>query len=130
MKRFLPPHDEPAVLSELIPDRKLAKIVPGSPHRSTLRRWMERGVLVTCDDGTHARLLLPHRKAGQTLLSSVAWYLAWIKEQTRLRELALARGSEGLPAKQARTRESKPVSTNPQAQPEILTRYGLSSKER
>lgn len=127
MDRYLPPHDELLDPSELLTAKEFVDCLNGHQHLSTVRRWTERGVLVTREDGTKARLILPHRKAGQTLLFSVAWYLSWIKEQTRLRELALARGHESAPAKPTRTRKSKPASPKPQA-PAILNRYGLSSQ--
>ena len=127
MERLEPPH-EPASVDEELTDRALAALLPGKPHRGTVRRWALKGTAVTLDDGKQARLALPYRIRGKTLVSTLAWYQAWSAELKRLHELSLASKEPHKAARSARRRSFEQANAPTKVEPApILTRYGLNS---
>lgn len=123
--RFTPPHAEPTDIREFLTDVELSKRLPGRPNASTIRRWALRGVLVTREDGSEARLCMPYRKVGQRIVTTQSWWEAWVALQTRLRELALTHDV----ATTKRSRKSTVRISEeecPSEPPAILSRFNLS----
>lgn len=123
--RFTPPHVEPTDIGDFLTDVELSKRLPGRPNASTIRRWALRGVLVTREDGSEARLCLPYRKVGQRIVTTQSWWEAWIALQTRLRELALTH--QASPVKRARKSTARTNQGECRSKPPaILSRFNLS----
>ena len=126
-RRITPPHAEPSNLDELLTATQLAKRLSDRPHASTVLRWAIRGALIKTSEGP-VRVLLPHRRAGQKYLFTVAWYLAWVHAQTELH--AKARPEATPPRQRRRKRTSNGASGTPRPATSILTRYGLERMEQ
>lgn len=126
MKRVIPPHTDVGVDEYLSLD-ELSKLF--RLHRSALRRWTTRGVVVRLEDGTKARLILPYRKVAQSLLSSIPWLRAFMDEATRLREVQLGTAQPVAPAKRRRKSLKSVDSGDSNQTPSILARYGLDTDD-
>ena len=128
MKRYTPIYDEPSSPSELMTAAQLANGLDGiRPHVSTVIRWARRGILVeTAEDGP-VRVILPSKRCGQKYLFSLAGFMAWLNAQTELQANGASTTGQVRSKRKRKRKKAHAVAPVRTEQPEILTRYGLTS---